>query len=148
MSISVTGKLNEQAKEFPNQNGTAFVVRIGVKEYDFKNKADVWANYSGFVFAKDKQADFYRNVLVEGAVVELSGSGLIPEVYGDQNRVTLKVQNPRIGYVFSPQNAMTQAAPQQQTATQQASSPQQQPTQTPQQQQPPTGAFDDSDIPF
>lgn len=100
MTISVTGKLNEAAKEYPNNSGVNFLVRIGVKVYDFKLKDNVWVNYSGFIFVnKDAQINFYRGALVDGAIVELKGSDVIPEVYGEQNKVTLKVQDPKLGYI-------------------------------------------------
>ena len=110
--ISVTGKLNEQAKEFPNDSGVNFLVKIGVKEYNRKTKDDVWVNYVAFVFAKGNQIDFYRKVLIEGAIVEVGGEGIIPDVYGDKNIVTINIQNPTLGYVFAPQGGgVAPAAP-------------------------------------
>ena len=141
MSTTITGKLNDPAKEFPNTAGVNFLIRIGVKERDFKTKEDIWANYSAFVFAKEgPQAEFYRQKLVAGTVVEVTCSGLIPEVYGDKQLVTLKMQQPSIKYVFS--GTPYQNAP--------APAPQAAPTQQPQQQQPPVapGADEFDDIPF
>ena len=128
MTISVTGKLNEAAKEFTNNSGVNFLIRLGVQVYDFKVKAKVWVNYSGFVFVGNQaQIDFYRSALVEGAIVELKGTDVIPEVYGDQNKVTLKVQDPKLGYI----GMAGGQAPQQQQQAQQQGYQQQAPNQAP-----------------
>lgn len=147
MTTSVTGKLNEPAKEYPNNSGVNFLVRIGVQVFDFKEKAKVWVNYSGFVFvSNDAQINFYRQALIEGAIVELKGTDVIPEVFGDMNKVTLKVQDPKIGYIAQSTPYQNAPAPQPQRPPQQAA-PQQGYQQVPQQEAPsPAAAFED--IPF
>ena len=112
MSISVTGKLNEPAKEFANDKGVNFLVRIGVQEWDGKLKEKVWTNYSGFVFAgNENQVNFYRQSLVAGAIAELKGTGIIADVYGDQNKVTLKIVRASLGYIGQGMAPQQQAAP-------------------------------------
>jgi len=122
MSISVTGKLNEPAKEFANDKGVNFLVRIGVQEWDGKLKEKVWTNYSGFVFAgNENQVNFYRQSLIAGAIAELKGTGIIADVYGDQNKVTLKIVRASLGYIGQGVAPQQQAVPA--PAYQQAAAP-------------------------
>jgi len=113
---------------------------LGEKNYDFKQKTNVWTNYDAALFAKDGQVDFYRSALVEGAIVQVSGTGLILDVSNAQYP-KLSVQDAKLGFVHSPSGAQ---APQQQGGFQQQA-PQQQAQQqggfAPQQQAPQQGGF-------
>ena len=163
MSHTVTGKLNNDANEHPNQSGVTFFVRLGEKNYNFKTKEAEWTNYEAAVFVKENQAQFYRDALVAGAIVTIGGKGLIVE-NDPQYGVKLHVQDARIEYAFNPNSAprpatqqqapqyqgYQQQAPQQQTY-QQPQAPQQQAPQRPPQAQnmaPPAMDQFDSDIPF
>jgi single-strand DNA-binding protein len=138
MSHSVTAKLNRPANEHAGQNGITFFVGLGEKNYDFKKKTNVYTNYDAALFAKDGQADFYRSALVEGAIVTVSGTGLILDISNAQYP-KLQIQDAKLGFVHSPEG---QAAPQAQGGFQQQAPQQQQggfqqqaPQQAPQQQQ-------------
>ena len=135
MSHSVTAKLNRPANEHAGQNGVTFFVGLGEKNYDFKLKTNVYTNYDAALFAKDAQIEFYRSALVEGAIVTVSGTGLILDVSNAQYPKLL-IQDAKLGFVNSPQG---QAAPQQQQqgfVQQQQSPPQQGFHQAPQGQAP------------
>lgn len=154
MSTTVTGKLNKAAREKVIDSGDSlFLVQIGKKEYDRQNSTDVWANYSAAVFAKQgKQTDYYRQVLAQGSIVSVSGSGILPTIWGDSmDRIDLKIIDPVLEYANNPSqvpaNAPSQQVTQQPAPVQQA--PVQQAPQAVQQQSAPA-TFDDfnDDIPF
>ena len=150
MAISVTGKLNKAAQRFDNNNGSSFGVRLGVQSYNHKTKQKEWTNYSALLFANQNQADFYQNVLVEGAVIEVSGEGLLVDVYDGQNgqTITLQIQGAKLGYTFTSEQNQAPQQQQQGGNNQGYQQPQQQ--QAPQQQaQNNANSFDDTDdIPF
>lgn len=160
MSHTVTAKLNKAARQHPNQNGVTFFVSLGEKNYNFQTKQNEWTNYDAALFAKDGQIQFYTESLVEGAIITVSGTGLIMEAQTDpQYKPKLMIQDAKLGFVNSPQGApahqqaggfqgQQQApqqggfAPQQQAPAQQGgfSKPQQPPAQQghyPQDNQPP-----------
>ena len=136
MSHSVTAKLNRAANEHAGQNGVTFFVGLGEKNYDFKLKTNVYTNYDAALFAKDAQIEFYRSALVEGAIVTVSGTGLILDVSNAQYPKLL-IQDAKLGFVNSTQGQapVQQQAPRQQQAPQQQGGFQQQ---APQQQQAPS----------
>ncbi len=122
MSHSVTAKLNRAANEHQGQNGVTFFIGLGEKNYDFKQKKNVYTNYDAAIFAKDAQIDFYRSALVEGAIVTVSGTGLILDLSNTQYP-KLAIQDAKLGFVHSPegqapQQQQQQAAPQQQAPNQ------------------------------
>ena len=119
MSHSITAKLNRPANEHQGQNGVTFFVGLGEKNYDFKQKTNVYTNYDAALFAKDAQIEFYRSALVEGAIIEVSGTGLILDISNAQYP-KLMIQDAKLGFVNSPQG---------QAPTQQQGSYQQQPAQ-------------------
>lgn len=150
MGITVSGKLNKGANERATNSGDAmFLVSIGKKERDRQNNADVWVNYQAALFAKQGgQADFYRKALQQGAIISVSGTGLLPRIWGDNNdQVSLSVMDSKLegAWFSSDQSGIQQQAPQQQQHQQPQQAPQQQP-----QQAPHAGGFDDfdGDIPF
>ncbi|WP_392738890.1 hypothetical protein AB3M75_07180 [Serratia ureilytica] len=109
---SITVRLNKSAREFQAGDSIGFNIRAGVQYYDRQKKQKEWTNYSATVFAKPgPQADYYRNVLVDGSVVEISGDTIRVDVYDGQNgqAITLELQNVRIGFV---QSAANQGKPQ------------------------------------
>ena len=107
MSHSVTAKLNRPANEHAGQNGVTFFVGLGEKNYDFKLKTNVYTNYDAALFAKDAQIEFYRSALVEGAIVTVSGTGLILDLSNTQYPKLL-IQDAKLGFVNSPQGQATQ----------------------------------------
>ena len=132
MSHSITAKLNQAAREHAGQNGVTFFVSLGEKNYDFKTKQNVWTNYDAALFAKDAQIEFYRSALVENAIVEVSGTGIIVDDADKQYKPKLMIQDAKLGFVHNQQGAPQQAnagfqqqAPQQQSGFQQQTAPQQ-----------------------
>ncbi len=136
MSHSVTAKLNRAANEHQGQNGVTFFIGLGEKNYDFKQKKNVYTNYDAAIFAKDAQIDFYRSALVEGAIVTVSGTGLILDLTNTQYP-KLAIQDAKLGFVHSPEGQAPQQ--QQQQAAPQQQAPQQQQGQFQQQQAPNQG---------
>ena len=136
MSHTVTAKLNQAARQHQGQAGTTFFVSLGEKNYDFKNKTNVYTNYDAALFAKDAQVGFYASALVEGAIVSVTGSGIILDDSNKEYKPKLAIQDAKLEFVHSPQGTQ-QAAPQgqggysQQAPQQQQYAPQQQ---APQQQ--------------
>jgi hypothetical protein len=134
MSHSITAKLNQAAREHAGQNGTTFFVSLGEKNYDFKTKQTVWTNYDAALFAKDAQIEFYRSVLIEHAVIEVAGTGIIVDTSNPEYKPKLMIQDAKLGFTNSPQGGQ-QAAPQSQGGFQQQA-PQNQGGFNNQQQQP------------
>ena len=158
MSHTITGKLNKAARQHQGQNGTTFFVSLGEKNYDFKTKANVWTNYDVALFAKDGQIPFYMENLNEGAIVSVTGTGLILDL-SNPEYPKLSLQDAKLIFVSGTGQAATQAqqAPQQQAPQQGYSNQSQQQQQQPFQQQPQQGAqqpsqqqaqFDPNNIPF
>ena len=146
MSTTITGKLNKPANQFQAGESTGFSIRLGVKYRDPKTKQNEFTNYQAVIFAKaPAQIQFYNDVLVEGAVVEVTCEQLKIDSFEGNNGPMLSIDmlNARIGYVHSPnqqpaqqtqQPQYQQQAPQQQPQRQAPQQPQQQPQY---QQQPP-----------
>lgn len=132
MPHSVTGRLNASAREFQAGEYTGFNIRIGERFYNRREQKEEWTNYSAAIFAKGKQADYYRSALIEGAIVSISGNALRIDSYND--RITLEIQDARIDFVSSGQ------------VKQQGSGSASKKQSTAQQNEPPMD-FDD-DIPF
>ena len=141
MAHSITCRLNKDARQYQGQAGTTFFVELGEKNYNFKTKQNEYTNYSAALFAKDGQVAFYTDALVEGAVVEVSGTGLIIEMPDDpQYKPKLMIQDAKLGFVHS------SAQPQQQPQQPRQSAPQR--PQQPRQPSQPMDDFEDSDLPF
>lgn len=141
MSHSITAKLNKPAREFANQSGVTFFVTLGEKNYDYKTQQSVWTNYDAALFAKDNQIDFYRSSLIEGAIIEVSGTGIVVDDTDKQYKPKLIIQDAKLGFINSPAGQQqAQQAPAQQYAVQQPPAQQydfskpQQPPQAPVQQ--------------
>lgn len=120
MAHTITGKLNKPANQFAAGESTGFNVRLGVKYYDRNSKQEEWTNYSAAIFAKNpNQIAYLQQVLVEGAVVSVSGDAIRIDPYQGNNGMiyTLELQNAKLEYAYNPQG---QPAPQyQQQAPQQ-----------------------------
>ena len=122
MGITVTGKLNKSANTFQAGESTGFGVRLGVKFYNRETKADEWCNYEAVIFAKSPgQIGFYQSALIEGSVIEVSGSGCQIKTFNGNNGPvnSIAILDAKLGYVHTGQ----QQAPRQQQA--QAQAPQQ-----------------------
>lgn len=77
-----------------------------------------WTNYNAVVFAKPgAQADYYRSVLVEGGIVEITGENIRVDVYQGQNgqSITLELLNAKIGFAASGNGPQQQSSNQQNT---------------------------------
>ena len=104
MSISVTGKLNKAANQFQAGESKGFGVRVGVKFYNRETKAQEWTNYEAVVFAKaGAQSEFYASALVEGSVIEVSGSGCQIKTWESTNGPvnSIAILDAKLGYVSS-----------------------------------------------
>ena len=125
MATTVVGKLNKAATQFQAGESTGFGIRLGVKFYDRESKSDAYTNYEAVIFAKaPAQVQFYQQVLVEGAVVEVSGDKLKIRQFQGQNGLSLSIEllDAKLGFVHAPQSSNSQA----QTPQQQRTQPQQQ----------------------
>lgn len=134
MAHTITGKLNKPASMFQAGESTGFGVRLGVKYYDRDTKADAWTNYSAALFSKNpNQISYLQQVLVEGAVVSVSGESIKVEQYQGQNglQITLDLQNAKLEYAFNPQGQQQPQQGYQQPAYQQQQYAPQQPAQAP-----------------
>ena len=102
MSTTVTGKLNKAANIKNLDSGDAiFIIGIGKKEYNRQEKTEVWANYSAALYVKQNQFDYHSRMLVENAIVSISGDGILPRIWQTQsgeNRIDLQLVNPRLEY--------------------------------------------------
>ena len=117
MAHTITARLNKPAREFQAGDSIGFNIRMGVQYYDRQKKQKEWTNYSAAVFAKPgPQADYYRNVLVEGAIVEVTGDNIKLDIYDGNNgqSITLEMLNARIGFATSGQQNNNQQSSQQQ----------------------------------
>lgn len=115
MSHSITIKLNKAANEFQAGESVGFGIRGGVRYYDRKLKSKEWTNYTAAVFVRNpEQAAYYREVLVEGAIVELSGKQLKIDSYDGQNGQVLSIEllDAWIGSINQSAPRQDQAAPQ------------------------------------
>jgi len=93
MGHTVTVKLNKAANEFEAGESVGFNVRGGVQYYDRKTKEKEWTNYSAVVFVRnEKQVNFYREALIEGAVVELGCKQLKIDVYDGTNGQSISIE--------------------------------------------------------
>lgn len=122
MATTVVGKLNKAATQFQAGESTGFGIRLGVKYYDRESKADAFTNFEAVIFAKaPAQVQFYQQVLVEGAVVEVSGDKLKIRQFQGQNGLSLSIEllDAKLGFVHAPQQAQAQQ-PQQQRQPQAA----------------------------
>ena len=118
MATTVTFKLNKDATQFQAGDSVGFGIRGGVKYYDRQTKKKEWTNYSAVVFAKPgAQADYYRSVLVEGGIVEITGENIRVDVYQGQNgqSITLELLNAKIGFAASGNGPQQQSSNQQNT---------------------------------
>ena len=118
MATTITGKLNKAANQFQASESVGFNINVGVRYYDRETKSDQWTNYSAVIFAKaPAQVQFYQQVLVDGAVVEVSGDKLKIRQFQGQNGLSLSIEllDAKLGFVHAPQSSTNQAqAPQQQ----------------------------------
>jgi single-strand DNA-binding protein len=105
MSISVTGKLNQDARQFEAGESTGFSIRVGSKSYNSKTKETEWTNYEAAFFLRNEgQINYHRDTLVKGAIVEVSGSGLRINQYEGSNgtQISLAILDPRLGFTLRP----------------------------------------------
>lgn len=106
MAHTITARLNKAAREFQAGENIGFNIRMGVQYYDRQKKQKEWTNYSAVIFAKPgPQADYYRNVFVEGGIVEVTGENIRLDIYDGQNgqSITLELLNARVGFATSGQ---------------------------------------------
>ena len=116
MSTTITGKLNKDASEFQAGESIGFGIRLGVQYYDRETQQKEWTNYESAIFAKaPAQINFYRDILREGAIVEVSCDQLKIKSFDGQNgtMLSLEMLNAKLGYAHNPNQQQGQQAPQQ-----------------------------------
>ena len=116
MAISITGKLNKAANQFQAGESTGFGVRLGVRYYDRETQQNEYTNYEAVIFAKaPAQVQFYQQALVEGSVIELSGTTQKIKSFDGQNGqvLSIEIHDAKLGFVHTG-NQPQQHAPQQQ----------------------------------
>lgn len=116
MAHTITGKLNKAATQFQAGESTGFGLRLGVKYYDRETKKDEFCNYEAVIFAKaPAQVKFYQDVLIEGAVVEVSGDKQKIRQFQGQSGLSLSIEllDAKLGFVHAP-NQQPQQQPQRQ----------------------------------
>ena len=153
MTHSVTSKLNNDAREHANSAGVTFFVGLGEKNYNHKTKQNEYTNYDAALFAKDGQIDFYRKCLVKGAIIQVSGTGIILEVdQSGQYPPKLVLQEAKLGFVndelATPSQQPAQQQYQQQAPQQQQQQQQPYQQQAPQQSQAPYGQQQNQNQPY
>jgi len=135
MSTTITGKLKDQAREFPAGSSTGFGFRLGVQYYCRTDKEKKWTNYEAAVFSSNENMiGFMRQKLVPGAIVTVTAKTLqIKEFQGTERLIlSIGMNDCNLDFVFAPDGQ--QAPPQQQQGGYQQA-PQQAPQQQPPQQQ-------------
>ncbi len=142
---TVICKLNKDARSTDNSAGKTFFVSLGEQNYNYKTKQKEWTNYEAALFAKGGQIDFYESQLKKGAIVAVSGKGLIVE-NDPQYGVKLHIQGSELVYSALPATGAPQEVQQQVGMAPPVQRPPQAPQQPPQAPQ----GFDNlnDDIPF
>lgn len=115
MSVSITGKLNKAPNEFSAGDSTGFGLRLGQQYYDRDTKQKEWTNYECVIFARQQgQIDFYRQALVEGAIVAVSGKEQKIRSFDGNNGTVLSIEilNAGIDNVFAPMGSAPTTPPQ------------------------------------
>lgn len=134
MATTITGKLNQAAREFQAGTYAGFGIRLGVQYYDRETKSRQWTNYEAAFFSNNtQQIDFMRSVLVEGAIVEVTAKGEKIKSFEGQNGQVLSIDliDASMGMVHAPQQAPAQPAYGQAPQQPQQMAPQQVPQQQP-----------------
>ena len=142
MSTTVTGKLNDSAREFQAGESIGFGLRLGVQFYNRTSKQKEWTNYEGAVFSnKQNQIDFMRNNLIAGSIITLTGKTLEIKQFQSNNGLKLSIglNDCNLDFIYNPSQApQQQPAQQQQQQSYQQQAPQQQQQQAPAQQHRPS----------
>jgi len=117
MATTITGKLNKAANEFQAGAYTGFGIRLGKQYYDRETKQREWTNYEAAVFTNNtQQIEFYRQNLIEGAVIEVTAEAEKVKQFQGPNGLSLSIEliDCKLGYVNSgSQPQQYQQAPQQ-----------------------------------
>lgn len=104
MSHSVTGRLSKAANVFQAGESTGFAIQLGVKYFDHESKTEKYTNYDAVLFVQNKsqgQLDYYRNSLVEGAIVEVCGTKQAIKQFQGANglRLSIEILEAKLGFV-------------------------------------------------
>jgi len=122
----ITGKLRENAKQFPSDNGVTFNVRLSEKvkvwDKDQGVEVDQWTNYSASFFCKTEQGKYFQflqSILSEGSLIVVSGEALHAVTFQKNDGSTgveLRLTRCRLMNGLNPnyQPQQAQQAPQQQ----------------------------------
>lgn len=102
MGHSVTIRLNKPANIFVAGDATGISVRGGVKYYDRDAKSELYTNYEAVIFSSNaEQIQFYRNALIEGAIVEISAHNQRVKKFQGNNDliITIELLDARFGLI-------------------------------------------------
>jgi hypothetical protein len=135
MSTTITGKLNDNAREFQAGNSTGFGFKLGVKYYNRETKQSDWTNYEGAIFlSNENQINFVRSNMCKGAIIQVTADKEYIKLFEGRDKTYLSIglidcklgfihfdgtpppQPPQQGYQQAPQQGyqqQPQAAPQQ-----------------------------------
>ena len=80
MAHTITGWISGDAVESAAGQFRKFTFRIGISYYDGATSSKQWTNYTFNIFAKEGQADFYRDALKHGSIVEVSAKSLAARI--------------------------------------------------------------------
>jgi hypothetical protein len=144
MTTTVTGKLTKAANEFQAGESIGFGLRVGKQYYDRETKQKEWTNYEAVIFAKaPAQIDFYRSVLIEGTVIEVTAESEKIRKFEGANGLVLSIEliDAKLGYTFTGQAPQQNAVPQPMQQAPQQAPMQQQAQQAPQAPQAPQQNF-------
>ena len=93
MAHSITVRLNQAASVFAAGKSTGFGLRGGVKYYDRDAEKELYTNYEAVVFASNpNQIAYYQQVLVEGAIIEISARNQRIKQFQGQNGLNLSIE--------------------------------------------------------
>ncbi len=82
--LNLTAKINKEPRTFTAGDYTGFNMLLGKQYYDRQTKTKVWTNYKVCLFAKDKQAAFYQDVLTVGSIVEVAAEDCKIDLYNPE----------------------------------------------------------------
>lgn len=112
MSTTITGKLNDNAREFQAGESTGFGFRLGVQYYCRTDKEKKWTNYEGALFSNNQnQIDFLRGNLVAGSVITVSAKTIqIKQFQGDTDlKLTIGLNDCNLDFSFNPNGGQSSA---------------------------------------
>ena len=123
MATTITGKLNDDAREFQAGSSTGFGFKLGVKYYDRTTKQNDWTNYEGAIFlSNENQINFVRSNMCKGAIIQVTADKEKIKVFEGQQKTYMSIEliDCKLGFInFDGTPQPQQAAPHHTTPQQQ-----------------------------